>query len=118
NWDLRYDAPPAFTHSFEINANPGLTPASPEGLLVPPGTYTVRLTANGKAHSEKVVVTSDPRSPANLAALKAEDALIRKLNAAERLAWDAFQLTDTTRGQLRAITATDSTSAAAKAIRE
>jgi len=118
NWDLRYDAPPAFTHSFEINANPGLTPASPEGLLVPPGTYTVRLTANGKAHSEKVVVTSDPRSPANLAALKAEDALIRKLNAAERLAWDAFQLTDTTRGQLRAMTATDSTSAAAKAIRE
>src|SRR5207244_4788037 len=27
NWDLRYDAPPAFTHSFAINANPGQTPA-------------------------------------------------------------------------------------------
>ena len=39
NWDLRYDAPPAFTHSFEINANPGLTPASPEGGLAAPGTY-------------------------------------------------------------------------------
>jgi hypothetical protein len=118
NWDLRYDAPPAFTHSFEINANPGLTPASPEGALVPPGTYTVRLTVNGKSHSEKVTVTNDPRSPANLAALKAQDALVRKLNAAERLAWAAFQQADTTRSQLRTLTASDSTSAAAKTIRE
>jgi len=118
NWDLRYDAPPAFTHSFEINANPGLTPASPEGALVPPGTYTVRLTVNGKSHSEKVAVTNDPRSPVNLAALKTQDALIRKLSAAERLAWDAFQQTDTTRSQLRTLTASDSTSAAAKTIRE
>jgi len=118
NWDLRYDAPPAFTHTFEINANPGETPASPEGALVPPGTYIVRLTVNGKSHSEKVTVANDPRSPANLAALKAEDALIRKLNALERLAWDAFRQTDTTRAQLRAMTASDSTSDAAKTIRE
>jgi hypothetical protein len=118
NWDLRYDAPPAFTHSFEINANPGETPASPEGQLVPPGTYTVRLSVNGKSHSEKVTVTNDPRSPASIAALKAEDALIRKLNALERLAWDAFRQTDTTRAQLRAMTASDSTSDAAKTIRE
>jgi len=27
NWDLRADDPPAFSHSYEINANPGLTPA-------------------------------------------------------------------------------------------
>ena len=118
NWDLRYDAPLAFTHSFEINANPGQTPASPEGAVVPPGTYTVRLTVNGKSHSEKVTVANDPRSPANLAALKAEDALIRKLNVLERLAWDAFRQTDTTRAQLRAMTASDSTSNAAKTIRE
>jgi hypothetical protein len=118
NWDLRYDAPPAFAHTFEINANPGETPASPEGALVPPGTYTVRLTVNGKSHSEKVTVTSDPRSPVNLAALKAQDALIRRLNAAERLAWSAFQQADTARTQLHALTASDSTSASAKAIRE
>jgi photosystem II stability/assembly factor-like uncharacterized protein len=118
NWDLRYDPPPAFEHTFEINANPGETPASPLGSLVPPGTYTVRLTANGKSRSEKVTVTIDPRSPVNLAALKAQDALIRKLRAAEQLAYAAFRETDTTRTQLRALNGTDSTSAAAKTIRE
>ncbi|MEP7345281.1 MAG: hypothetical protein ABI877_08440 [Gemmatimonadaceae bacterium] len=117
NWDLRYDAPPTFTHSFEINANPGQTPTSPEGALVPPGVYTVRLTVNEKTHTEKVVVTSDPRSPANLAALRAEDALIKKLNGSERLAWDAFKQVDTMRAQLRATTASDSTSDIAKTIR-
>ncbi|HET9634627.1 MAG TPA: hypothetical protein VFP26_01755 [Gemmatimonadaceae bacterium] len=118
NWDMRYDPPPAFEHTFEINANPGLTPASPEGSLVPPGTYTVRLTAMGKSQSQKVTVTSDPRSPVTLAALKAQDVLIRKLRALEQVAFDAFKQTDTTRLQLRTIIGTDSTSAAAKAIRE
>ena len=117
NLDLRYDAPPAFTHSFDINANPGQTPTSPEGALVPPGAYSVRLAVNGQVHAEKVVVTSDPRSPANLAALKAEDALIKKLNASERLARDAFKQVDTMRAQLRALTLNDSTSELAKTIR-
>ncbi|MEO8910298.1 MAG: hypothetical protein ABI408_08730 [Gemmatimonadaceae bacterium] len=118
SWDLRYDPPPAFTHTFEINANPGLTPASPEGAIVPPGTYTVRFTVNGKVHTEKVTVTSDPRSHENLAALRAEDTLIRKLNVLERIAWDAFRQADTMRVRLRGMTATDSTSTAARPIRE
>src|SRR4029077_18494317 len=42
NWDLRADDPPAFSHTYEINANPGLTPPSPEGPLVAPGVYTIR----------------------------------------------------------------------------
>ena len=117
NWDLRYDAPPALTHTFEINANPGQTPASPEGALVPPGVYTAKLTVNGKAHVEKVVVASDPRSPVNRAALRAEDALIRKLIASERVAWDAFTQVDTMRAQLRALTTSDSTSDLAKTLR-
>jgi hypothetical protein len=64
-----------------------------------------------------VIVTGDPRSPASLAALKAEDALIRKLNASERIAWDAFKQVDTMRVQLRALAAGDSTSEVAKTIR-
>lgn len=63
-WDLRHDAPNAFTHTFEINANPGLTPPSPEGAMVPPGTYTLRLTVDGHTMSRTAVIRNDPRSRA------------------------------------------------------
>jgi hypothetical protein len=79
HWDLRYDPPPAFSHSFDINANPGLTPASPEGPVAVPGTYTVRLTADGKTYSQTVTVRPDPRSPASAAALRAQHALQMKI---------------------------------------
>jgi len=41
------------------------TPPSPEGPLVPPGVYTVRLTAAGKSYTQPVTVVNDPRSPAD-----------------------------------------------------
>jgi photosystem II stability/assembly factor-like uncharacterized protein len=91
NWDLRYDAPPAFSHSFEINANPELTPTSPEGAVAAPGTYTVRLTVDGKRYEQKAVVTNDPRSPASLADVRAQVALARKLQDGMRITWDAYQ---------------------------
>lgn len=75
NWNLRYDNPPAFNHTYEINANPGETPASPEGPLVLPGVYSVTLTVNGKAYTENVTVKNDPRSPADSGALKAQHLL-------------------------------------------
>ena len=75
NWDVRYDAPAALTHTFEISANPGLTPPSPVGPLALPGTYTLRLTVDGKRYSQTVKVRNDPRSPATLADLRAQHAL-------------------------------------------
>jgi photosystem II stability/assembly factor-like uncharacterized protein len=91
NWELRYDAPPAFSHSFEINANPGLTPPSPEGPLAPPGTYTVRLTVDGTRYTQTVTVHNDPRSPATAADLHAQHELLTKLDAGLRAAWNGYQ---------------------------
>ena len=90
NWDLRYDAPPAFTHSYEINANPGLTPASPEGALAPPGTYTIRLTIDGKTFTQTALVENDPRSPASAADVRAQAALLSRIQANIRTAWDGY----------------------------
>ena len=89
NWDLRRDPPPAFRHGFEINANPGLTPATPQGALVLPGRYTLRLTVDGHTSSQTVSVRNDPRSPATLAALRAQDSLLVKLSDAMRVSFDA-----------------------------
>ena len=117
NWDMRYDAPPVFSHSFEINANPGLTPASPEGALAPPGVYTVKLTVNGKSYSEKATVTNDPRSPATAADMRAQGALLKKVHAGIKSAWDAYQQVVTMRSELTAASPTDTATEAARAIR-
>jgi len=63
NWDLRYENPPAKSHSYDISATPYLTPTIPQGPLVLPGVYTVTLTVDGKKLSQKVTVKNDPRSP-------------------------------------------------------
>jgi hypothetical protein len=91
SWDLRYDAPRVFSHSFDIAANPGLTPPSPEGPLALPGVYTVRLTVDGKRYEQKLVVKNDPRSPATLVELKAQHALLRDLLDGVNAAWDGYQ---------------------------
>jgi len=112
NWDIRADAPPAFTHSFEINANPGLTPPSPLGPLVPPGRYTLRLTVDGKTYTQPVTVVNDPRSPATAAAVRAQYALQRRVVAAMQTSWDGYQQVAAARAAL----GTDSASKARDSI--
>jgi hypothetical protein len=90
NWDLRYAPPKVFAHTFETDANPGLTPPSPEGPLVLPGTYTLRLTANGRTQTQPVTVTQDPRSAATAADVKAQHALEMKLVKGLELSRDAY----------------------------
>jgi len=116
NWDLRLDAPAALNHSFEINANPGLTPTSPEGVIAPPGTYTIKLTVGGTSQSQKVTVTNDPRSPATPAEVRAQYTLLRKNSDGAKVAYDGFQQVEAMRAVLTARLPKDSTSATAKAI--
>jgi len=118
NWDLRLDAPAALVHSFEINANPGLTPPSPEGILAPPGTYTVRLTVNGKSYTQTVTVTNDPRSPATGAAVGAQYALLRKIKDGAKSSFDGYQQVEAIRAALKTRAPADTASEQAKAIAE
>ena len=90
NWDLRWDAPPAFGHTYEINANPGLTPASPEGPLALPGVYTLKLTVNGTTYTQTATVRNDPRSPATTAALRAQNTLTMRLYRGLTDAWSGY----------------------------
>ena len=108
NWDLRYDSPPAFTHTYEINANPGLTPASPEGPLALPGVYTLKLTVDGKSYTQAVTVLNDPRSPATAAALRAQHELQMKIYDGIQEAWVGHHQV----AALRAAVAADTTSTA------
>jgi hypothetical protein len=120
HWDLRYDDPPAFSHSFEINANAGQTPASPLGPVALPGTYTLKLTVDGKTYSQTAVVHPDPRAPASLAAIRAQHALQMKLLAGIDAAYTAHEaalaLQTALRGAVPAGAAPELSDASARAL--
>ena len=80
NWDLQYDDPPAFNRDLEnqMNMVEGMTSPGPHGPQVPPGTYTLNLTVDGKVYTQKVVVHNDPRvgeSATTLSALTSQHKL-------------------------------------------
>src|SRR5262249_11510747 len=103
NWDIRYDSPPAFAHSYAISANEGETPPSPEGPLALPGTYTLKLTVDGKSYSQTVNVKNDPRSPATAGDLRAQHDLQMKLYDGIKTAYAGYTQVSATRTALAAI---------------
>ena len=107
NWDVRHDSPPAFSHSYEINANPGLTPASPEGALALPGRYTLKLTVGGRTYTQPLIVRNDPRSSATMAALRAQHALLIQISDGMRAAWDGHRQAIALRAALTQAVGTD-----------
>ncbi len=103
NWDLRYDPPKAFSHSFEISANYRLTPPSPLGPLAPPGRYTVRLTVDGTSYRQPVTVRNDPRSKAAGSALGAQHRLQMELYRAINDLWEGHDVAGEVREALKRV---------------
>ena len=60
-WDLTYPNPPSDHYDLPISAIYKDTPFVPQGPLVTPGMYSVRLTANGKTYSQPLSIRMDPR---------------------------------------------------------
>ncbi|GLH71231.1 hypothetical protein GETHPA_27640 [Geothrix rubra] len=84
-WDLRLAAPPAFRHEPTMAAEPEDTPLEPQGVLVPPGDYRVRLTVDGKVSEQPLLVRMDPRVTTPAADLARQYDLGRTLAAAMAL---------------------------------
>jgi len=69
-WDLHYPAPIATRHDYPISAVPRDTPRFPLGPNALPGSYTVRLTVDGKTFTSSLTVKMDPRVKAPASALQ------------------------------------------------
>src|SRR5262249_51206359 len=82
-WDLREPAPKAPSFDYSMGAIWGDdTPAEPQGALVPPGRYTVRLTAGAATQTETIVVKMDPRVKVAPDAMERQFALAREAGGA------------------------------------
>ena len=80
-WDLRYVAPEAIRHTYPISALYERTHAEPQGPLVVPGTYEVRLTVEGKTYKQPLTVKMDPRVKVSEAALQQQLDFAQKVDA-------------------------------------
>jgi photosystem II stability/assembly factor-like uncharacterized protein len=92
-WDLHYPAPNATHHEYPIAAIPGDTPRIPLGPTAPPGTYTARLTVDGKSFTVPFTVKMDPRVKTSASGLE------KKFQLETRL---AATLSDSSRALLQA----------------
>ncbi len=92
-WDLHYPAPDSARHEYPISAIPGDTPRYPLGPTALPGSYTARLTANGKSYTAPFTVKMDPRVEISSAGLQ------KKFQLETRL---ASLLTETSKAVMQA----------------
>ena len=105
NWDLRYPDPPTLNYGYSgtlldyreytlsWHALPGQTPRTTlAGPMVLPGTYTAKLTVNGRSYSQPFEVVPDPRVPVTAAALAAQFQLQQRMVAGIAATFDAFNV--------------------------
>jgi hypothetical protein len=94
-WDLHYTRPLSTRYDYPIAAIPGDTPRLPVGPSALPGSYSVRLTVNGKTSTEPLIVKMDPRVKTP------REGLAQLFQLQERL---AHMMTESTEGVLEART--------------
>jgi len=71
-WDLKYAPPVGAPRQHSISAVYQNTPTSPQGPLVTPGSYTVRLVVDGKTMEQSLEVKMDPRVSTSAADLQSQ----------------------------------------------
>jgi photosystem II stability/assembly factor-like uncharacterized protein len=111
-WDLRqrftYVPPPSDSGFY----------GPPRAPYVPPGEYTVRLTARGHTLTQKVDVRSDPRGAGTADALRARVAINDRARDISRVYHDAMTTMDSIDAELTAIRAAVKTAEADSAAAE
>jgi photosystem II stability/assembly factor-like uncharacterized protein len=101
-WDLRYERPKALRYGYSIAAAFGDDAImQPEGPLVVPGVYQVRLSTNDRTYTSTVEVKMDPRVRVPPLALGQQLAFELKVSDALKESFTAVQQIKTLRSQLK-----------------
>ncbi len=112
-WDLRYPDPEAilytyygihvnyFEYTLADHAIPRNTPwHEPQGPMVVPGRYEVRLTAGGETYRQPLTVRLDPRLSVSTQDLQRQLSLARKIAASLNVTFEGYNQVAQLRAQL------------------
>jgi photosystem II stability/assembly factor-like uncharacterized protein len=103
-WDLRYAKPPALFDSYTMAAAFAQgTTNQPEGPLVLPGNYQVKLTVAGHSYTRPVTVQMDPRVTTSRTDLAAQLQLGLKISDLMKKSYETYAEVRDLRGQLDAL---------------
>ena len=83
-WDVHHERPAVTNFSYPISATFRNTPRVPHGSWALPGTYTLRLTVDGRSLTQPLVVKMDPRVKAPSVDIKLQYDTSRAIDAALR----------------------------------
>ena len=100
-WDLRGETPKSLNKEFPISAIPHDTPLLPLGAWALPGSYTVKLTVEGKQFTQSLTVKMDPRIKTPLPELQAQAALQAGAVAGMNQSYEALSQVQSVRAQLK-----------------
>ncbi|HYX40244.1 MAG TPA: hypothetical protein VE821_01035, partial [Pyrinomonadaceae bacterium] len=104
-WDLHYPPPPADRYDYPISANYRDTPPVPQGPLVMPGTYMVKLTVNGRSYTQTLNVRIDPRVKTPVLGLQQQFTLSLRAHEGMRQSREALAGVQKLRAQLKELSA-------------
>ncbi len=103
-WNLRYPDPramhPQSPYNYPIAAIVGSTPLPPEGPLVLPGKYEVRLKAGAQVFRQPLEIKMDPRMAAARNELQSSLELQLKISALLERNFDGYQQTKDLRARM------------------
>jgi len=89
-WDLHHERPVVPSFTYPIAAIFANTPRTPRGSWALPGTYTVRLSVEGKTLSQPLTVRLDPRVRTSAPELKVQYDTSRAIDGALRRVAEAI----------------------------
>lgn len=95
-WNMQFESPTTVPGSVGWGGRP-------EGALVVPGTYEIKLTVGGKTETAKVEITKDPRVSATQADLEKQEELAKRISERVGAGDDAVNQIRSVRGQLDAL---------------
>ncbi len=115
-WDLHETAPDVFSHEYPIAAVFADTPRLPEGPVVLPGQYTVRLSVGKFSSSQPLLVKMDPRVKASAGALAQQHDLASQITQLLHRDYEGVTRIRVLRAQLKKLAAPGPAAAEAAAL--